>query len=441
MKNKVLKNRWLFAMLLVGILGFNSCKDDNEGDTGAPAVINKVYLEDAQSSVPDRDLTPYGNFVRLGQTIRLEGSGFVGVSKVLVNGFNIIFNPVYVSNQSMIVQISGKVPIADVDPDYKNKLCLIKSSGTTWFDLEVRSAAPAVTNVSHTMPAVGDEITLTGNGLQFATRITFPGEPQVVVTDGITSDDEDGKWVKVIVPAGVNKSGSILVECANGGAYSPANFNFTEGLLHNFDDVQNYAWGSGVDNTALTDVIPASAKPSSQGGYQVFNATGSLSAGGDQRFWLNSVPVMDKISALFPGSTLADQCGVQMDIYVEGEWNSGVIRVAMADGWGATRYAMVYQPVYVGGQYNKAAFVNPGAWFTITLPFSLSADFEGKSVADVVAQMNAASYKQAGPWFENSGIAGVFDAVPATQKVYFDNIRVVSLATAPAFSDFPDEEE
>jgi hypothetical protein len=101
---------------------------------------------------------------------------------------------------------------------------------------------------------------------------------------------------------------------------------------------------------------------------------------------------------------------------------------------------MLYQPVYVNGAYNAEAFVNPGAWFTITLPFSLSSDYEGKTLDDVVASMSAASYKQAGPWFENSGITDIFDPVIATEKVYFDNIRFVPL-TAPEYSDFPDEDD
>ncbi|MDR0866810.1 MAG: glycan-binding surface protein [Candidatus Symbiothrix sp.] len=444
MKNinyKKLGTLLFFFGLSVSALFFNACKDDSE-ENNTPVTITKVFLEDAQdkNKVFDRDLTPYGNFVRLGQTIRLEGRGFVGVTKVLVNGFECVFNPVFLSDNSMIVQISSKVPTLDVPDDIRNTICFVKGAQKYYFPLEIRAGKPSITDISHTMPAAGDEITITGTGLQLTDTITFPGDPQVVVTEGITSDDEDGKWVKVIVPAGVNKSGSIFVKCANGGAYSPANFNFKEGLLHNFDDVQNYAWGSGVDNTPLTATIPANAKPASQGGYQVFNAEGNLAGNTDQRFWLNSNAVMDKLTALFPGSTLTDQCGVQMDIYVEGEWNSGVIRMVMADGWGNSRYCMLYEPVYVGGKYDKAAFVNPGAWFTITLPFSLSEDFADKSVADVIAQMAAATYKQAGPWFDNVGITGVFDAIPATEKVYFDNIRVVSLATAPAFSDFPDEE-
>lgn len=439
MKIKVLKNIWIIVALLM-TCGLSSC-DEETVDLSTPVKINKFYLEDAQSSVPDRDLTPYGNFVRLGQTLRLEGSGFMGVSKILINGVEVLFNTTLRSETSMIVQVSGRVPTQDVAPENKNKISLFKGDNVYTFDLEIRSAAPGITAVSHTMPQAGDEIVLTGNGLQFTSKVTFPGDPQVVVTSGITSDDEDGKWVRVTVPEGVNKSGSILVECANGGAYSTPDFNFKEGLLHNFDDVQNYSWGSGIDNTALTTAIPENAKPASQGGYQVFNAEGNASAGTSLKFWLNSTNMQSIMAANIPSSAFANECGIQMDIYVEGEWNSGFIRFVMADGSGDTKYCMLYEPVYVNGKYNKEAFVNPGCWFTITLPFSASADFEGKLLADVMAQMAAASYQQAGPHFINNGIADVFDPVPATEKIYFDNIRVVPLTAAPAFSDFPEEDE
>ena len=45
-----------------------------------PIVVNKVYLENYESSVPDREV----EFARLGQLIRLEGSGFMGMKKVFV---------------------------------------------------------------------------------------------------------------------------------------------------------------------------------------------------------------------------------------------------------------------------------------------------------------------------------------------------------------------
>ena len=431
MKKFNIKCILLLVGLLVTAFAFNSCDDKNNDNSDAPMTINRVFLENAQSSVPDREVA----FARLGQIIRLEGSGFTGISKVFINGKSCYFNPTYVTDNSMMLQISSDVPIIEAADDVRNKIQLYKNeSNKLIYSFEIRAAAPTITSVSHTMAQAGEVITISGTGLHEAKQVIFPGGIQGT---NISSDDEEGTWVKVTVPAGIAQSGSLSVICANGGVYSPAYFNFKEGLLHNFDDVQNYAWGSGVDNTALTAVVPSSGNlPKSQGGYQVFNASGNLAANSDQRFWLNSSNLMP-IMSVIPGGTSADACGIQMDIYVEGEWNSGLIRFVMGDGWGASRYCMLYQPVYVNNKYDKTAFVNPGCWFTITMPFSLSADFEGKTLGNVIDQMNIASYKQSGPWFENSGIKDVFDPISATEKVYFDNIRVVPLS-APAYSDFSD---
>ena len=69
MKNKKLyKSNWKFGILALTIL-LASCNEDNEV---GPISIHKVYLEDAGSSVPDREVS----FARLGQLIRIEGSGF-----------------------------------------------------------------------------------------------------------------------------------------------------------------------------------------------------------------------------------------------------------------------------------------------------------------------------------------------------------------------------
>lgn len=420
----------IFGLSFVGL--FNSCEDNDDG-SDSPVTITKVFLENAQSTVPDREVT----FARLGQLIRLEGSGFTGVKSVLINGESCFFNPVFVTDKSMLVQISNDVPTIEAADNVRNTIQIIKSESNKYvYPFEVRAAAPSITRISHTMPQAGDVITVYGTGLQGITSVIFPGN--VTVTQDIVSDDETGESFTVVVPAGLTEGGAILATGANGGAYSPEYFNYRKGLIHNFDDAQNYSWGSGIDNTALTETLPAGKRPASQGGYQVFNATGNLAANSDQRFWLNSTSIFGAITGYIPGSTAASDCGIQMDIYVEGVWNSGIIRFVMADGSGASRYCMIYRPVYPDGAYDIAAFENPGCWFTVTLPFSLSGDYDGKTLDDVVASMSNASYKQAGPWFENSGIADVFDPVTATEKVYFDNIRFVPLTT-PTYSDFPEE--
>lgn len=441
MKNIVYKNIWsllLFTGIFILALSLNSCSDDDDnGGNNASMVITKVYLENAESTVPDREVT----FGRIGQVLRLEGTGFTGARKIYINGYSTTFNPVLVTDNNMLVQIARDTPIMDAEADVRNTIILEKGSDNRYtYPFEVRDAAPSITSISHTMPKAGDEITIYGNGLQGITSVIFPGN--VTVTEGIVSDDEGGEYCVVTVPDGVSADGGYLtVTGANGGAYSPACFNFKKGLFQNFDNVDNYSWSSGMEGgTVLSAAIPASGNgPKSQGNYQCFNADGkSIAANADVRYWTNSSSWPSALLSVIPAGTLASDCGIQMDIYVEGTWNSGIIRMVMADGSGTDRYCMIYRPWY----QNDAVvpFENPGCWFTITLPFSDSGDYEGKTFGDVVASMANASYKQAGPWFHNIGVTDVVEPVATDVKVYFDNLRVVPLGT-PTFSDFPESEE
>lgn len=442
MKNNVYKNIWGLCLLFsfaFSALIFTSCDDDND-DSGSTPAINNVYLEDAQSTVPDRLV----EFIRLGQTIRLEGSGFAGVKKIYVNGHSVYFNPVFMTDNNIIFRVSSSVPVMDASDDVRNTIRLEKSETNSFtYSFEIRSAAPSITGISHTMPQAGEKIIITGTALQEIKSITFPGN--VVVTEGIV-EDEDGRWVEVIVPAGVsNEGGSILVIGANGGAYSPAYFNFKKGLLHNFDDVNNAAWSNGEISDDLTAVMPSAAGsfPKSQGVYRSANKSGKTMSAGDApvdytRYWIdNSVWAGVIAESGIPLSTTTDQCAIQMDIYYEGVWNSGNIRFVIADGWGADRYCVVYAPWTENGL--KVEVANPGCWHTITLPFNLSKDFEKGDLAAVLEQISLATYKQAGPWFENGNIDEA-QSEASDLNIYFDNIRIVPLEV-PAYSDFNDEEE
>lgn len=444
MKNNIYINVWGLCLLLsftLSALTFTSCEDDNEiKETGAPLAINKVYLEDAQSSVPDRLV----EFVRLGQTIRLEGSGFLGVKKIYVNGYNVYFNPVFVTDENLIFRVSSSVPVMEAEENVRNTIRLEKSETKFLvYPFEIRSAAPTITNISHTMPQAGEKITITGTALQEIKTITFPGD--VVVSEGFV-EDENGNWVEVVVPEGVSdEGGSILVIGANGGAYSPAYFNFKKGLLHNFDNVNNSTWSNGEISDDLDAIIPAAAAnlPKSQGIYRSANKESKTINASDApvdytRYWINNsvwAGIIGETSV--PLSTTTDQCAIQMDIYYEGIWNSGNIRFVVADGWGASRFCMIYSPWVKNGA--KFAVENPGCWHTITMPFSLSSDFEGLDLAAVLDQIGLASYAQAGPWFENGNIDGV-QSEASNLNIYFDNIRFVPLEV-PTYSDFNDEEE
>jgi hypothetical protein len=378
----------------------------------------------------------------LGQTVRLEGSGFTGIKQILVNGKVCTFNPVFVTTNNIIFQIPSTVPTTEAPDDVRNTIKLVKSESNTFvLPFEIRAAAPSITDVSHTMPQAGDEITITGKGLQGVTSVLFPGNIEAAT---FTSDDEEGTWVKVIVPAGITESGSITVISANGGAYSPAYFNYKEGLIQNFDGVSTQAYIDGDVSDDLDVVIPATGTgPKSQGIYRSLNKDGktiAAAAGANPvaKYWMNNKTKWPTIlNSAIPVSAACEQVAVQMDIYFEGIWNSGNIRFVIADGYGATRYCMLYAPWESGGK--RVEFESPKSWFTITLPFSNSSDYDGETFDKVLTSIADAKYDQGGPHLENCTINEV-ESEPTNLKVYFDNIRFV-LLTTPAYSDFPDDDE
>ncbi|MEE2770881.1 MAG: hypothetical protein VX712_01595, partial [Bacteroidota bacterium] len=82
MKNIMIKNSWIYGFLFLSLLLLGSCSSDDSTGSG-PISVDAVYLQDVNSSVPDRQV----EFARLGQLIRLEGSGFEGLRRVYINGF------------------------------------------------------------------------------------------------------------------------------------------------------------------------------------------------------------------------------------------------------------------------------------------------------------------------------------------------------------------
>ncbi|MEH6406727.1 MAG: hypothetical protein V7767_05555, partial [Leeuwenhoekiella sp.] len=223
MKESILnKNSWIYISLIAWMFitfFFTACSDDDSA--GGMITIDTVYLQDVNSSVPDREVT----FARLGQLLRIEGSGFTGLKRIYINGFQTSFNPVYVSNNSVLVRISADTPIVEAEEDLRNTIRLANSSNETIISFEIRSSPPTITNISNTLPNPGEEITVFGTGLIEVSKVVFPGN--VEVTAGITNDEVDGEFFTVTMPEGVSESGgSLYIETANGGAYSPAYFNF-----------------------------------------------------------------------------------------------------------------------------------------------------------------------------------------------------------------------
>ena len=80
----------------------------------------------------------------------------------------------------------------------------------------------------------------------------------MVVTEGIISD-LDGEYFMVDMPAGVSEEGgSIFVEGSNGGAYSPAYFNYKKRSIVELKEVLQGACKDSESMIQTTELESAS---------------------------------------------------------------------------------------------------------------------------------------------------------------------------------------
>ncbi|MDR2476106.1 MAG: glycan-binding surface protein [Bacteroidales bacterium] len=445
-----------YLSLFVALFSFLFYSCDKDDEQNAPE-IHKVFLEDANSNVPDRTVT----FARLGQTIRLEGKNFLGITRVIINGYNSYFNPVFVSSTSMIVQINRDTPTVDAAENVKNTIRLEKGAQHCIYEFEIRASSPSITNISHTMPLPGEWITAEGAGLVEVSKVVFPGN--IEITTDIESD-EDGKFFRVKMPAGVSENGgSLFVECANGGAYSPAYFNSKSGLILDFDGHGAHAaWTANAiyPEDLLSDVIGEGNV--SQGKYcpMIPDNLAPISAGAPRATEVWTTGTEDWraqfVPTLISADALLDDVALQFDIYVPEDWNTtGFLGINLANNFSTGNQ-------WTGQFYNYIPWLNGSTktpfktlgWTTVTIPLSKFYAFSnGKSTFnDILAFREGQSNKNFGIFFNNNdftlkNITGndadesiEFTSSNTSVKVYVDNFRIVSLNT-PTYSDFPDEEE
>lgn len=448
------KNYWgrvsMLGMIFLGLL-FTACSTDDDETDGSEITVDAVFLQDVNSDVQDREVA----FARLGQLLRLEGSGFTGVRRVFINGFQTDFNPVYVSDNSMLIRVSSDTPTTEADEDVRNTIRLVKDNTETTIDFEIRSSAPTITGVSHTLPLPGEEITVYGTGLIEVSRVVFPGE--VEVTDGITYDEEDGEFFTVTVPEGVvAEGGSIYAESANGAVYSPAFFNVERGVILDFDG--RGAMGEWGDNIRQEDLEsgPIGEGHVSQGNYVPHGPTEGETFGPAKNrlseVWTSGEESWrSQLTPFIPADTPLEDVAFQFDIYVPEAWvGTGYLKILLINNFNGGEWS--------GGVYNYVPWIVDGevvpfeteGWRTVTVPFTefyLFSDGEDYTFGDVLQYRESATYKNFGIFFENSdfNLSDLpeydedveFASSETSVQVYTDNWRVVPLET-PVVTDFPE---
>ena len=453
----------LLPLALLAVTPFlASCSDDDDDNGSAQMVINKVFLENAsaEDSVYDREVS----FARLGQLIRLEGSGFTGLKHIYINGYDTYFNNALMTDNNVWVTLNANTPVANANPDVRNTIQLVKDNATYTYQFTIRASSPSVTSVDNTLPQPGEKVTVYGSNLQETTHLTLPGG--VEVTDGITSD-EDGKWYSFTMPSGVTKSGSITSQGANGTAVTPAYFNNNDCYIINFDGKGTLGgWSATYKSEDLVDdplntgrgkvvqLVPQSVLDGDNGG---------IKAGANALLWAtagNDGPDDDwtRMLSYIPATTPLDSVALQFDVYVPGSWTgTGQLEFSLQNnlsnygfGSGGTKYnkdymtqAYVWVPWMDPETGATSAFTTGRRWQTITIPLSKFGRYTNKdgkyTFQNVVDDRNAGSYRNFVFLLVNSDIEYDDDVTYAASlfnlKVYIDNLRIVP-TTGVTVSDF-----
>jgi hypothetical protein len=429
---KYILNILIIAIIFALPIGVSSCSDDDQ------VTVSRICVQKVD------DTTTELTKVRLGDKIRIEGSGFATTKAVYCNGYEVTgINSNYITDKNIIFTVPNSVPTGyDVtDESVRNTIRIVTKHDDYTFNFTILAAAPSVTGVSHTMPREGEWIEIYGSNLKDIQTITFPGNiiaTNFTVNSALTT-------LSVQVPEGLGDNyGAIKIEGLNGGAYTYNNFNFKPGLfIVNFTDdpadTKAYSYGSGSISGNTTTVIPTECTgPKSPDCYRSVPSTpkniltaeeehGGFVFSAEKAFQdvLNACATNKAITEKTSCKDLALQC----DYYVNVPWTTAAFRLEI-NGNRSTPL-----PWVVSGVLTPVDFSN--GWRTMTWPMSDMSAYSSLTLGDFMTQItgkNGKVYLKSGKYQDSSGnywegIAmdnaqlsfGNFRIVPYTKSSYNNN--------------------
>lgn len=478
-KVKAVGRKALYLLLAPVLLttALTACNDDDNADSNAQMKIDKIFLENIDDEVnKDREV----DFARLGQLLRIQGTGFTGLKKIYINGYETYFNNALMTDNNVWVTLNRDTPVEKADESVRNTIVLYKNDGNQLrYEFTIRAAAPTITSVDNTLPKAGEWVTVFGNNLQETSKIILPGG--IELTSGIINDEE-GKWYRFQMPDGVSESGSITSEGANGTAKTPAFFNDFRCFITDFDGKGELgSWSATYSEDDLVD------DPLNTGRGKVCQIVpnvkleaGGLDAGSNALLWAtagndNANDDWARMFSYIPENTLASNVALQFDVYCPEPWDeTGQLEFSLQNnlsnyGWdsGCTKFSSQYKNTatvwipWLNEDGTHQPFTTGDRWQTITLPMSKFGNYNAETASNDAdkATASAATLKtidedrKAGSYcnflmlFVNSNIVTEADVTPVlnfpaklfNQKIYIDNLRVVDI-TSVTVGDFDDAE-
>lgn len=471
---KSIKYIMLATVALASAVITTSCSDDDDS-ASSPISVSGVYLQDASSTVTvhNREV----DFARLGQTIRIQGTGFSGLRHIYINGYDTYFNNALMTDNNVWVSLNSKTPIYDAKEEDRNTIRFVKDGTSFTYPFTVRAAAPSISSISNCLPVAGEVVYVYGSNLQETNDVTLPSGTKVDAATIANAVGEDaGKWFSFVMPAGETEGGSITAVCANGTAISPAYFNNNAAYIINFDNLGSQGYWSWSETGSMCDPTDLVSDPLGTGRGNVAMLVpqrlldnGGIAAGKTRasEWWTAGNDNADDdwnwmiSSGIFEGASSLENIAVQFDIYCPREWSAtGQLQISIQNnisfnGYGSdeskssTTQTYVWLP-WIDETTGKAAPFKTEGWKTVTIPLSKFSKYVNEieddqvpTFQELVDDRNGGSYRNFGFGFVNSDITVDGTEYPASVfniPVYVDNFRLVP-CESKTVSDFPDEDE
>ncbi len=382
---------------------FISCDRENTD----PPVITNIRLIDPEMA--DVEIQGAG----LESWVVIQGSGFTTTQEIYFNEFEAVFNPTYVSENNIVVQIPAGAPNIGTDSLAPNTVRVVTRYGEDSYSNFIVYAPPAeIFTMTNEFALAGDTIVLTGRYFFAVDSVIFPGE----FPGEVLATSSDGGECTVIVPEGASNPGPIRVVTLGGTSESGYFRDTVSVMINDFDALNFLDWGR-------QPVTPAQATlPVISGNY--FGATAENVGTGN--WWVDPTAMPLAIGSLpdeIEGGSLAENLYLKFEMNITGIWNSGFYKLEFAETDAEGNWLQSYS--YYLQEWGTSAddridFSTHGKWITYKISLSeWTQNDVPMSIWSDMADYNRIQWVFVNPWAPPESIE--------IDYIYFafDNIRVL----------------
>lgn len=402
----IIKNILLLTVVFSAVAFiFTACDNDDEKDGSSPFVR---YVRSPNAAASDSIITS----AYLGTTIAIIGENLGNVKTIWFNDQQAKLNPVYVTNNSILVSIPNEIP---TEVTHKMRL-VTKAGGESSFDFSVDVPKPLVTALSCEYAKAGTDVSVIGN---YFLPIDDSDKPIVMFYPDIEAEVQSftQNEIKIKMPEGA-KEGPVTVTSRYGKTSSSFYYLDSRGMILDWDNLNaDGGWRSGNIQDSNPEGI--------SGKYVRFDGDMQGSIGGtwdEDKFSFN---LWGKANGRPEGNlftTKPEESVLKFEVNVLQEWSSSALQIIFTP-WslsGTNGYiadGVTPRALWIPWK-DSGSFVTDG-WITVTIPLS---DFKyAHDGSSLTARLGENDYGGLTFFVLNGGIEGK-DCHPI---ILIDNIRVV----------------